>query len=80
MLKLKAPVLWPPDAMSWLIVKEPNAGKDGGQKEKGEAEDEMVCWHHGLNQHEFEQTLRESGEQRNLEWYSPRGHKKSGAA
>ena len=77
MLKLKAPVLWPPDAMSWLIVKEPNAG---GQKEKGEAEDEMVCWHHGLNRYEFEQILRESGEQRNLEWCSPWGHKKSGTA
>ena len=37
-------------------------------------------WHHGLNRHEFEQSLRESGEQRNLEWCSPWGHKKSGAA
>ena len=48
--------------MSWIIVTEPDAGKDGGQKEKGEAEDEMVCLHDRLNQHEFEQTLRESGE------------------
>ena len=39
-------ILWPPDAKNWLIGKDPDAGKDGGQEEKGEAEDEMVGWHH----------------------------------
>ena len=52
MLKLKLPVLWPPDAKSWLIWKYPDAGKDWGQ-EKGTTE-EMVGWHHQLNGHEFE--------------------------
>ena len=49
-----APILWPPDAMIWLIGKDPNAGKDWGQEEKGTTEDEMVGWHHWLNGHEFE--------------------------
>ena len=44
----EAPVLWPPDAKSWIIWKDPDAGKDGGQEEKGATEDEMVGWHHGL--------------------------------
>ena len=48
-------VLWPPDAKSWLIWKDPDAGKDWGQEEKGMTEDEMVGWHHWLNGHEFEQ-------------------------
>ena len=51
MLKLK---LWPPDAKNWLIGKDPDAGKDWGQKEKGTTEDEMVGWHHRLNGHKFE--------------------------
>ena len=54
----EAPMLWPPDAKSWLIGKDPDAGKDWGQKEKGAAEDEMVRWHHWLNGHESEQTPR----------------------
>ena len=45
-------ILWPPDAKSWLIWKDPVAGKDWGQ-EKGTTEDEMVGWHHWLNGHEF---------------------------
>ena len=57
MLKLKLPILWPPDAKSWLIWKDPDAGKDWGQEEKGTTEGEMVGWHHRLNGHEFEQTL-----------------------
>ena len=44
--------LWPPDAKSWLIWKDPDAGKDWGQ-EKGMKEDEMVWWHHRLNGHGF---------------------------
>ena len=46
-----APILWPPDVKSWLIGKDPDAGKDWRQ-EKGTAEDEMVGWHHWLNGHE----------------------------
>ena len=43
--KAETPILWPPDAKSWLIGKDPDAGKDWGQ-EKGTTEDEMVAWHH----------------------------------
>ena len=43
-------ILWPNDAKSWLIGKDPDARKDGGQEEKGTTEDEMVGWHHWLNQ------------------------------
>ena len=50
----EAPILWPPDAKSWLIGKYPDAGKDWGQ-EKGTREDEMVEWHHQLDGHESEQ-------------------------
>ena len=46
-------ILWPPDAKSWLIGKDPDAGKDWGQEEKGMTEDEMVGWHHWLNWHGF---------------------------
>ena len=44
---------WPPDAKNWLIWKDPDAGKDWGQEEKGTTEDEMVGWHHQLNGHGF---------------------------
>ena len=47
--------LWPPDAKSRLTRKDPDAGKDRRQEEKGTTEDEMVGWHHQLNGHEFEQ-------------------------
>ena len=46
-------ILWPSDAKSWLIWKDPDSGKDWGQEEKGTTEDEMVGWHHWLNGHEF---------------------------
>ena len=46
--KAEAPILWPPDGKSWLIGKDPDAGKDWRQEEKGTAEDEMVGWHHWL--------------------------------
>ena len=55
----EAPILWLPDMKSQLIAKDPDAGKDEGQEEKGVKEDEMVGWHHWLNGHEFEQTLGE---------------------
>ena len=50
----KAPILWLPDTKNWLIGKDPDAGKDWGQVEKGTTEDEMVGWHHRLNGHDFE--------------------------
>ena len=46
---VETPILWPPDAKSWLIWKDPDAVKDWGQEEKGMTEDEMVGWHHRLN-------------------------------
>ena len=48
------PVLWPPDAKSWLIGKDPDAGRDWGQEEKGTTEDEMAGWHHRFDGHDFE--------------------------
>ena len=57
MLKVKLQYFWPPDTKSWHIGKDPDAGKDRGQEEKGTLEDEMVGWHHRLNGHEFEYTL-----------------------
>ena len=52
----EAPILWPPDAKSWLIGKDSDAGRDWGQEEKGMTEDEMAGWHHWLNGYEFEWT------------------------
>ena len=49
----ETPILWPPEVKSWLIGKDPDAGKDSGQEEKGMTDDEMVGWHHWLNGHEF---------------------------
>ena len=49
----ETPILWPPDVESWLIWKDPDAGKDWGRKEKGMTEDEMVGWHHQLDGHGF---------------------------
>ena len=54
----KAPIIWPTDSKNWLIGKDPDAGKNWGQEEKGDTEDEMVRWHRWLNGDEFEQTLR----------------------
>ena len=53
----EAPILWPTYAKSWLIRKDPDAGKDWRQEERGMTEDEMVGWHHQLDGHEFEQAL-----------------------
>ena len=49
-------VIWPPHAKSWLVGKDPDAGRDWGQEEKGTTEDEMAGWHHQLDGHEFEST------------------------
>ena len=56
-VEAEASILRPPDAKNWLIGKDPDAGKDWRQEEKGMTEDEMVGWHHRLNGHEFEQAL-----------------------
>ena len=50
----KASIFWPPEEKSQLIGRDPDAGKDWGQEDKGTIEDEMVGWHHRLNGHEFE--------------------------
>ena len=55
------PILWPLDAKSWLIWKDPNGAKDCEQEEKGMTEDEMVGWHHRLNVHEFGWWTRRPG-------------------
>ena len=76
----EAPILWPPDAKSWLIRKDPNAGEGWRQKEKRATEEEMIRCHHQLNGHELEQTLGESGGQRNLACCNPWGRRKSDTA
>ena len=53
-VEAETPVLWPPDAKNGLIGKDPDAGRDWGQEEKGMTEDEMAGWHHRLVRHEFE--------------------------
>ena len=50
----ETPILWPPHEKSWLIWKDPDAGKDWRREEKGMTDDEMAGWHHRLNGHEFE--------------------------
>ena len=67
----EAPTLWPPDVKNWLIGKDPDAGKDWRQKEKGTTENEMVGWHHQLDGHKFEQALGDSEGQRSLTCCSP---------
>ena len=75
--KAETPILWPPDAKSWLIGKDPKAGKHWGQEKKGMTEDKMVGWHHWLNGHEFEQTPGDSKGPGNLACCSPWGCKES---
>ena len=71
----EASILWPPDANSQLIGKDPDAGKDWQQEEKGMTEHEMVGWHHWLDGHEFEQAPGYDEGQRSLTCCSPWGHK-----
>ena len=52
-VEAKTPRFWPPDVKSWFIWKEPDAGKDWGQEEKGATEHEMIGWHHQHNGHSF---------------------------
>ena len=71
------PILWPIDGKSGPIGKDPEAGKDWGQKEKGMTEDEIVGWHHRLNGHGFEWTPAIGDGQGGLAWCSSWGHKES---
>ena len=70
-------ILWPPHAKSWLIGKDPDAGKDWGQEEKGMTEDKMVGWRHQLNGHGFGWTPGVGDGQAGLACCSLRGRKES---
>ena len=69
----ETPILWPPDVKNWLIWKDPDAGKDWRQEEKGTTEDKMVGWHHRLDEHEFEQVPGVGDGQGSLGCCSPWG-------
>ena len=76
-VEAETPILWPPNAKSWLIGKDYDAGKDWRQEEKGTTEDDMVGWHHWLNGHEFGYTPGVGGGQGGLACCSPWGRKES---
>ena len=76
-VEAETPILWPPHAKSWLIGKDPDAGKDWGQEEKGTAEEEMVGWHHQLNGHGFGWTPGVGDGQGGLACCGSWGHKES---
>ena len=71
----EAPILWPRDVKSWLIGKDPDAGKDWRWEEKVMTEDEMVRWHYQLDGHEFERILGDSEGQGSLVCCNPWGCK-----
>ena len=73
----EAPILWPPDAKSWLIGKDPDDRKNWGQEVEGATEVEMAGWHRWLNGHEFEQTLGDHEGQRSLVCCNPWGRNTS---
>ena len=73
----EAPIVWPSDVKNRLIGKDPDAGKDWRQPEKGATEDEMVEWHHQLNGHVFKQTLGDGETEGSLVSCSPWGCKES---
>ena len=75
MMEAETPILWPPDAKNQLIGKDPDAGKDWRQEEKGTTEDEMVGWHHQLKGHEFEQAPGDGKGQGSLGCFSSWGCK-----
>ena len=73
-VEAETPILWPPDAKSWLIWKNPDARKDRRQEEKGTTEDKMVGWHYRLNG-QFEHSPGGGKGQENLACCSPWGRK-----
>ena len=75
-VEAETPILWPPDSKS-PHRKDSDAGKDGGQEEKGTTEDEMVEWHHQLNGHGFGWTLGVGDGQGGLACYDSWGHKET---
>ena len=68
-------ILWLPDVKNWLIGKDPDAGRDRGQEEKGTTEDEMAGWHHRLDGRESEWTPGVGDGQGGLAWCNSWGHK-----
>ena len=74
-VKAEIPILWPLDVKNWLTGKDPDAGKDWRQEEKGTTEDEMFGWHYQLNEHEFEQAPGVGDGQGSLACCSPWGCK-----
>ena len=74
----EAPELWPPHEKSWLIGKDPDAGRDWGEEEKGMTEDKMAGWHHQLDGHEFGQTPRVGDGQGGLVCCDSWGHQELG--
>ena len=75
--KAETPVFWPPHAKSWLIGKDPDAGRDLGQEEEGTTEDEMAGWHHRLDGHEFKWTRGVGDGQGGLVYCDSWGRKES---
>ena len=73
----ETPILWPTHAKSWLIGKDPDAGRDWWQEEKGMTEDEMAGWHHELDGHESEWTPGDGDGQGGLACCVSWGHKES---
>ena len=73
----ETPILWPPDVKNWLTGKDPDAGEDWRQEEKGMTEDEMVGWHYWLDELEFEQALGVGDGQGSLACCSAWGLKES---
>ena len=76
-VEAEIPILWPPDAKSWLIWKDPDVGKDWGQEEKGTTEDEMAGWHHRLDGHGFGRTSADGDGQGGLACCGSWGRKES---
>ena len=73
----ETPILWPPDSKNWLFGKDPDAGRDWGQEEKGMTEDEMAEWHHWLNGRESEWTPGDGDGQEGLACCNSWGRKES---
>ena len=76
-VEAETPILWPSDVKNWLLGKDPDAGKDWRQEEKGMTEDEMVGWHHRIDGHGFGWTPGVGDGQGGLACCSPWGHKDS---
>ena len=76
-VEAETPILWPRDAKSWLIWKDPVAGKDWRQEEKGTTEDEIAGWHHWLNGYAFAETLGVGDGQGGLACCDSWSHKES---